>query len=384
MPRTTTSEQAPSRIHLSAPDMSTVERDLLLAAFDANWVAPAGPDLIAFEEEFGAALGHSHAVALSSGTAGLHLALVVTGVGPGDVVIVPSFTFAATANAVHYVGAEPWFVDSETATWNLDAERVAEAVDTAIAGGRRVGAVVSVDLYGQCADHGAVRAVCDRHGIPLVEDAAEAVGAEWEGRPAGSFGDLGVFSFNGNKAMTTGGGGMVVGPDPTVIERIRHLATQARRPVRHYEHAEIGFNYRLSNLLAAVGRGQLRRLPEMLARRAHTRARYEAALGGLPGVSFNPIDARGLPNHWLTVLVLGDDAACDRDALVDALEAGDVESRPAWKPMHLQPVHRGAPMFGGAVAETAFARGVCLPSGSSMTDDDVDRVIEAAAGALAR
>ena len=370
------------RIYLSPPDMSATERDLLMDAFDANWVAPVGPDLTAFEQEFAAAAGVPHAVALTSGTAGLHLALLVSDVRPGDVVIVPSFTFAATANAVTYVGAEPWFVDSEPTTWNLDAGLVAEALDAAASAGRRVGAVITVDLYGQCADHERVRAACDGHGVPLIEDAAEAVGATWKGAGAGTFGDVGVFSFNGNKLMTTGGGGMAVSADPHTVERIRHLSTQARQPVLHYEHSEIGFNYRMSNILAAIGRGQVRRLPELLARTAAIRREYEAALGGLPGIGFNPIDGRGVPNNWLTIVVLGDDSRCTPTELIAALDAVDVEARPAWKPMHQQPVFSTNRMFGGAVAEDAFARGVCLPSGSSMDDDDLQRVIDTARAAL--
>ena len=370
------------RIFLSPPDMTDTERELLLGAFDANWVAPVGPDLVAFEEEFAAFAGVPHAVALSSGTAGLHLALLVHGVGPGDVVIVPTFTFAATANAVAHVGAEPWFVDSEPATWNLDAERVEEAFTTAAAEGRRVGAVVSVDLYGQCADHAPVRAACDRHGVPLVEDAAEAVGATWQGAGAGTFGDVGVFSFNGNKLMTTGGGGMAVSADEATIARIRHLSTQAREPVLHYEHREIGYNYRLSNVLAAIGRGQVRRLPEMLERTARIRDAYVAALRDLPGVGFNPIDDRGVPNHWLTIAVLADEARCRPLELIEALERADAEARPAWMPMHRQPVFRGCRVFGGDVADDAFARGVCLPSGSAMTDAELQRVIGAAHDAL--
>ncbi len=371
-----------ARIHLSPPHMTAVERDLLLGAFDANWVAPVGPDLTAFEAEFAATVGVAHAVALTSGTAGLHLALLVSGVQPGDVVIVPSFTFAATANAVAYVGAEPWFVDSERATWNVDPALIADALDSAAVAGRRVGAVVTVDLYGQCADHAPIAAACARHGVALIEDAAEAVGTTWEGAAAGTFGDIGVFSFNGNKLMTTGGGGMAVSSDAGVVDRIRHLSTQAREPVPHYEHTEIGYNYRLSNVLAAIGRGQVRRLPEMLARTAEIRRSYEEALGGLEGVGFNPIDSRGTPNNWLTIIVLSDDARCSPARLIDALEGVDAEARPAWKPMHRQPVFADRRMFGGEVAEDAFARGVCLPSGSSMTDAELDRVIAAAVGAL--
>jgi dTDP-4-amino-4,6-dideoxygalactose transaminase len=370
------------RIYLSPPHMTDIERDFLLGAFDTNWVAPVGPDLTAFEKEFAGYVGVDHAVALSSGTAGLHLALLVAGVQPGDVVIVPSFTFAATANAVTYVAAEPWFVDSETATWNVDAALVVDALDAAAAAHRRVGAVVTVDLYGQCADHAPIRAACEQRGVPLIEDAAEAVGATWEGRSAGSFGDIGVFSFNGNKLMTTGGGGMAVAADEATVARIRHLSTQAREPTLHYEHTEIGFNYRMSNVLAAIGRGQVQRLPTMLARREEIRSHYEATLGPLAGVSFNPIDHRGRPNHWLTVIVLADDAAATPAELIAALEAVDAEARPAWKPMHQQPVFGGAEMFGGTIADEAFARGVCLPSGSSMSDDDLDRVVDAANAAL--
>ena len=361
--------------------MSEIERNLLLGAFDANWIAPVGPDLTAFEAEFASRIGVTYAAALSSGTAALHLALLQTGVRSGDVVIVPSFTFAATANAVRYVGAEPWFVDSEPRTWNADPELIEEALVGAQRAGRRIGAVVTVDLYGQCADHGPIRDSCLNRGIPLIEDAAEAVGATWEGRPAGSFGDIGVFSFNGNKLMTTGGGGMVVSEDRAAIERIRHLATQAREPALHYEHTEVGFNYRLSNVLAAIGRGQVQRLDEMIRRRREIRAHYADALEGV-GVTLNPIDDRGDPNHWLTLAVLGDDAATDSAGLIEALEDDDIEARPAWKPMHRQPVFADAEMFGGAVCDDVFARGVCLPSGSAMSDADVERVVAAAHKAL--
>ena len=371
------------RIHLSPPDMSAIERELLLAAFDANWVAPAGPDLLAFEQELAGHLGLGAAVALSSGTAALHLALLLSGVEAGDAVIVPTLTFAATANAVRYVGAEPVFVDSEPSSWNLDPSLVEDACDELAAAGRRIGAVITVDLYGQCADHDAVRAICAPRGIPIVEDAAEAVGATWQGRPAGTLGDIAVFSFNGNKTMTTGGGGMLLTPDAAIADRARHLATQAREPVLHYEHAEVGFNYRMGNLAAAIGRGQVRRLDTMLARRAHIRERYVTSLGPIPGVSFNPVDPRGRPNHWLTVLQLHDEAPVDPAGLMAALDAVDAEARPAWKPMHRQPVFADHRCHGGAVADEEFRRGVCLPSGSGMTDAELDQVVAAATRALA-
>ena len=370
------------RIFLSPPDVSEIERALLLDAFDSNWIAPAGPDIAAFEIEFCQRIGVPHGAALSSGTAALHLALIAKGVGPGDEVIVPSLTFAATANAVRYVGAEPIFVDSEQATWNLDPVLVTEAISDADRVGRRIGAVITVDVFGQCADHDPIRAACDARDIPIVEDAAEAVGATWQDQPAGSFGDIGVFSFNGNKLMTTGGGGMLVSEDAEVVERARYLATQARLPARHYEHVEVGYNYRLSNLLATVGRGQLRRLDGMLARRCAIFERYATELDGLPDVSMAPIDPRGAPNHWLTILVLGDDARADPASVIDALAAADIEARPTWKPMHLQPAWRDRPILGGTVSADIFARGVCLPSGSGLTDDEQSLVIDAIRGVL--
>ena len=358
--------------------MSSSERSRLLEAFDANWIAPVGPELAEFEAAFAARHGGGHGVAVASGSAGLHLSLLLVGVQPGDVVIVPSFTFASTANAAMYCGATPVFVDSEPRTWNLDPDLVEQAITDAQARGERVGAVVTVDLYGQCADHAPILERCAAEGIPVIEDAAEATGATWEGRSAGTFGELGVFSFNGNKLLTTGGGGMIVTADPEVAARARHLATQAREPVLHYEHVEVGFNYRLSNLLAAVGLGQLGRLDDLLARRAANRRFYEDAFADLVGVGFNPIDDRGEPNHWLTVMVLDAEAKAGPDAVIAALDAVDIEARPAWKPMHRQPVYAGHRMFGGAVSDDIFARSLCLPSGSSLSDADLERVAETA------
>jgi dTDP-4-amino-4,6-dideoxygalactose transaminase len=364
------------RIHLSPPDVSEIERDLLLEAFDASWVAPAGPDLPAFEAEFCTRIGVAHGAALSSGTAALHLALITQGVGPGDEVIVPSLTFAATANAVRYVGADPIFVDSERSTWNLDPDLVTQTLEQADRDGRRIGAVLTVDVFGQCADHGPITDACSQRGIPVIEDAAEAVGASWHGEPAGSLGDVGVFSFNGNKLLTTGGGGMLVSADAEVVERARHLATQARLPALHYEHVEVGYNYRLSNLLAAIGRGQVRRLDELLARRRTVFERYSAELADLPGVSLAPIDPRGTSNHWLTILVLDDDARAGPGEVIEALAAVDAEARPTWKPMHLQPAWQYHPMVGGDVSADVFARGACLPSGSSLTEPEQSLVID--------
>ncbi|GIF16493.1 DegT/DnrJ/EryC1/StrS family aminotransferase [Actinoplanes teichomyceticus] len=366
------------RIHLSPPDVTDVERKLLLEAFDSNWVAPAGPDLDAFEAGCAELVGVRHAVALSSGTAALHLGLIAAGVRRGDTVLVPSFTFAASANAVVYLGARPVFLDSTPESWNIDPGLVAAELRDRAVHGRLPRAVIAVDMYGQCADYEPLLDACDRYGVPLIEDAAEALGATYRGRPAGSFGLAGVLSFNGNKIATTGGGGMLVTDDSSVAARVRHLATQAREPVTHYEHRTVGYNYRLSNLLAAVGRGQLRRLPSMIEARRVTAEHYRAALGDLPGLGFLPVAGYGVPNWWLTCLLV--DAAAfgaGRDAVLAELAARDIEARPAWKPMHLQPAYADCVMRGGAVAADLFHRGLCLPSGSALTGHDRDRVVAA-------
>jgi dTDP-4-amino-4,6-dideoxygalactose transaminase len=373
------------RLYLSPPDVGQEERALLLDAFDSNWIAPLGPHVDAFEEEFAAFTGMPAAAALSSGTAALHLALLLSGVGPGNDVIVPTLTFVATANAVTYVGARPVFVDSDEATWNLDPNLVEEELTERARTGKLPAAVLGVDLYGQCADWDAVLACCDRFEVPVIEDAAEALGATYRGRAAGSFGRLGVFSFNGNKIMTTSGGGMLVAHDPSLTDRARFLGSQAREEAAHYEHSEIGFNYRMSNLLAAVGRAQLRGLPTRLARRRAINQRYRRLLAGAPGIGFMPNDPRGEPTNWLTVATVDPERFGASSASVRGhLARLDIEARPAWKPMHCQPLFADAPVRGGTVAEAVFRTGLCLPSGSAMTDDDVDRVVagvlEAAGG----
>jgi dTDP-4-amino-4,6-dideoxygalactose transaminase len=363
--------------------MTHIERDLLLAAFDSNWIAPIGPDLPAFEEALCEWTGRDHAVALSSGTAGLHLALRLVGVEPGDEVVVPSFTFVATANAVLQAGATPVFVDSEASSWNIDPDLVAEMLAKRAAAGRLPKAVMAVDLYGQCADYKRLEPICAEYDVPLIVDAAEALGARRDGRPAGSQGAIGVVSFNGNKIITTGGGGALVADDEGLVDRARHLATQAREPAPHYEHVAAGYNYRLSNLLAALGRGQLQRLPEMMARRAEIHARYVEALGDEPGVAFMPVPEGSEPNRWLTVMTIDPEAAgtdCETARL--ALEASNIEARPAWKPMHLQPLFAEAEMAGGAVSAGEFETGLCLPTGSSLTVADQERTVEVLAGCL--
>jgi pyridoxal phosphate-dependent aminotransferase EpsN len=371
-----------ARLFLSPPDVGAEERALLLDAFDSNWIAPLGPHVDAFEAEFAAFTGMPAAAALSSGTAGLHLALLLCGIGPGDDVVVPTLTFVASANAVTYVGARPVFVDSDEATWNLDPTLLEEELAERAADGRLPAAVLGVDLYGQCADWEAIGAICSRYEVPIIEDAAEALGATYRGRAAGAFGRFGVFSFNGNKIMTTSGGGMLVADDPELVERARFLASQARDDAPHYEHHLIGFNYRMSNLLAAVGRAQLRGLPPRIARRHAINRRYRERLAERPGIAFLPNDPRGEPTNWLTVITIDPEAfgASSTDVRL-RLEGLDIEARPAWKPMHCQPLFAGSPIRGGAVAERIFRTGLCLPSGSAMSDADVDRVVEGVLGA---
>lgn len=367
-----------SRIYLSPPHMGAEERALLIDAFDSNWIAPLGPHVNAFEQEICDYTGAAAAAALSSGTAGLHLALLLLGVGRDDVVLTSTQTFAATANAIRYLGAEPAFIDSDPSTWCMDPERLAEALDAYAREGRKPRAVITVDLYGQCADYDRILALCERHDVPVIEDAAEALGASCGGRAAGRMGALGVFSFNGNKIITTSGGGMLISDRPEWIDRARFLATQARDPAPHYQHSTVGYNYRLSNLLAAVGRGQLRVLDQRVDRRREVNQRYRDALGDLPGVAFMPEAEYGRCTFWLTCLTIDPHAfGADRDAVRMHLESLNIEARPVWKPMHLQPVFAAHRSFGGAVSEALFRDGLCLPSGSGMSEADQTRVIEA-------
>ncbi|MEM7435944.1 MAG: aminotransferase class I/II-fold pyridoxal phosphate-dependent enzyme [Myxococcota bacterium] len=367
-----------SRIYLSPPDVGDDEKAALVAAFDSNWIAPLGPDVDAFEVELAARAGVKSAAALSSGTAGLHLALVLLDVGPGDEVWTATMTFAATANAIRYVGATPVFIDSERTSWNLDPQLLSEALEQAALQGRLPKAVIAVDLYGQCADYDTILHACETHGVPLIEDAAEALGATMGSRAAGSFGAIGVFSFNGNKVMTTSGGGALVSDDRALVARARYLASQARRPVPHYEHDEVGYNYRLSNLLAALGRAQLRRLDAMIEERRRVNQAYRAALAPLDGINFLEEVPGRRSNCWLTCILM-DEArlGVGPEAVRQHLETEDIEARPVWKPMHLQPEYRGCHVVGGEVAADLFARGLCLPSGSNLTASEQQRVIDA-------
>jgi len=365
-----------ARVYLSPPHLAGRETELVTEAIASNWIAPLGPHVDAFEDEVAAAAGASYAVALSSGTAALHLALVVLGIGPDDEVACSDFTFAASANPIIYTGAVPVFVDADSATWTIDPELLDRAISSRRAAGGRVRAVIAVDLYGQCCDYDALREVCARHEVVLLQDATESLGATYRDAPAGAQGALAAFSFNGNKIITTSGGGMLVSDDRDWIEHARKLATQAREPAPHYEHVEIGFNYRMSNLLAALGRAQLETLPARVAARRRIRDRYRELLAEAPGISFMPEAEHGTSNAWLTCVVVDPDAfGADREAIRLALEAEDIEGRPLWKPMHLQPVFASHEVYGGDVGARLFDRGLCLPSGSALTDEEQDRVV---------
>lgn len=366
-------------IHLSKADVSEVEERFVLAALRSGWVAPLGPDVDAFEDEVAARVGVQHALAVSSGTAALHLALLHTGAGPGTVVVLPTMTFAASANAVVYTGAQPVFVDALLEDGNVDPELLLHAVDTLRAEGTTVAAVMTVDLFGRCADYDRIVSALEERGVPLVEDAAEAMGASFRGQPAGSFGQAAALSFNGNKIMTTSGGGMLLSDDEAVIARARYLATQARQPVPWYEHTEVGYNYRMSNLLAALGRGQLSRLDEMIERRRAIRRMYRDQLSDIPRLQFlgdAPTRTDAEDNAWLTVITI--DTATSRygdlSGLLGALAANGIEARHVWKPMHLQPMYEGHRAFTSGASERLFRTGITLPSGANLTDADILRV----------
>jgi dTDP-4-amino-4,6-dideoxygalactose transaminase len=368
------------KIYLSPPEMSPVEREMLLQSFDSGWIAPAGPDLDAFEAELCELSGAAAAVGLSSGTAALHLALEAVGVGEGDDVLMSDLTFAASAFAASYLGARPCFIDSESQTWQIDPDLLAEELARRARYGTLPAAVVSVDLYGSVADGIRLAAICAEHDVPLVEDAAEAVGARRDGSAAGRFGRIGVYSFNGNKIVTTGGGGALISDDEALVQRVRHLGTQARQPVAHYEHHEIGRNYRMGNINAAIGRGQLRTLGGRIAERARVHHVYRRALAHLPGLRFQDVPTGCEPNHWLTTIEIDAEqfGATPADVLA-ALRSAGIEARPGFMPMHLQPIFAGAQVVGGRVSATHFARSVSLPSSGRLSTDDVQWIADVVA-----
>lgn len=372
-------------IHLSLAHMSGKEEEFIHEAFLTNWVVPLGPNVDGFENDLATWLGEKsasplHVVALSSGTAAIHLALVMLGVGPGDEVICQSFTFAASANPIVYQGATPVFVDSEPGTWNMDPELLRQAIDDRLrTTGKLPKAIIPVHLYGTPARMDEINSVASAYGIPVVEDAAEALGSEYNGSYCGTFGTYGALSFNGNKMITTSGGGALICPDEESARRVKFYATQARENFPYYQHEQIGYNYRLSNISAGVGRGQMYVLDEHIARRRAIHELYVEKLKNTPGITVmqprSTIDLH--PNYWLsTILVNLQEAGFTYQELSARLTAADIESRPLWKPMHLQPVFAKAPAYVNGVSETLFAQGLCLPSGPMVTDEDVDRIVK--------
>ncbi|MEU8022935.1 aminotransferase class I/II-fold pyridoxal phosphate-dependent enzyme [Micromonospora haikouensis] len=362
-------------IGLSTPDLTAVEEDALIRALRSGWPGPSGPEVDRFEAEVADRVGVSHAAAVSSGTAALHLSLLALGVGPGDLVIVPSLTFAATANAVVYTGARPVFVDSDPATGNLDVALLAGLLASP-ARAARIAAVMAVDINGTCADYDRLRPICETAGIPVIEDAAQALGATYRGRPAGSFGRIGTFSFSWNKIITTASGGMVISDDEALIARCRHLATQAREPVPHYEHRDVGYNYRLTNLSGALGRAQLGRLEGLIERRRMLRERYAKLFAAVPGTRILGDGDPGA-NCWLTSLVVEPEVAgWTADQLGAYLRSQHIETRPMWKPMHRQPVFARCSAVVTGVADRLFATSISLPSGSALSEEQIARIME--------
>jgi dTDP-4-amino-4,6-dideoxygalactose transaminase len=370
------------KILLSTPHMSDFERVYVEEAFRTNWIAPLGPNVDAFERELAQYAGVPHAAALSSGTAAIHLALRLVGVGPGDLVLCSSLTFVASVNPIVYQGATPVFIDSEPGTWNMSPPALERALRELTAAGRKPKAVEVVHLYGQAADLDPIMALCEKYGVTLVEDAAESLGATYKGRMTGSIAAVGTYSFNGNKIITTSGGGMLVSRDGALVERARKLSTQAREPAAHYEHTEVGYNYRMSNVLAGIGRGQLKVIEERVASRRRIFERYRDGLKDVAAYEWMPEPEFGRATHWLSACTVRGKLAPGE--LAARLAREGIEARPLWKPMHLQPLYRGHPYFSHepdrSVSDDLFARGICLPSGSNLTDEQQDRIV----GALRR
>lgn len=367
------------RLYLSPPHLGRHEINYLHKALEDNWVAPTGPNLDGFERDICEYTGAGHCIALTSGTAAIHLGLILLGVGPGDVVLCPSFTFVATANPITYLGATPVFIDSEADTWNLCPERLREAIEDQLRQGRRPKAMLVVHLYGMPAKLREILAIATEYNIPVLEDAAEALGSRYEGQPLGSFGAVSVFSFNGNKILTTSGGGALLTSNSDWARRARYLAAQAKDAAPHYQHSETGYNYRLSNLLAGIGRGQMELIEDRVKRRREIYAWYREHLAGIAGLQLAPTEPTGSrSNRWLTTLLLDPaETTVTPEQLRLHLETRNIESRPLWKPLHLQPLFATAPMYGGTLCADLFTRGLCLPSGTAMTEMDLRRVTDA-------
>lgn len=364
------------RIYLSSPTMNGLEQKFIQEAFDTNWIAPLGPNVNEFENELASYVGVPYAAALTSGTAAIHLALKAVGINKGDIVLCSSLTFAATCNPIVYEGGIPVFIDSETDTWNMDPK----ALRKAFAKYPNAKAVIVVNLYGTPAKLDEIVDICRENNVPLIEDAAESLGATYNGRQTGSFGKFGIFSFNGNKIITTSGGGMLVSDDGNMIEKARFWATQARENERHYEHKEIGYNYRMSNVVAGIGRGQLRYLEGFKQLKKRIYNKYKAAFADIKDITMNPIPENCEPNYWLSCILLSEESKVKPQDILMALDKENIESRPIWKPMHLQPVFGGCDFISMSedplgVSGRIFNKGVCLPSDVKMTDEDIDRVI---------
>jgi len=357
--------------------MSGQELTFIQEAFADNWIAPAGPHLAAFETKFAEYVGAKHAVALASGTAAIHLALLVSGIQPGDDIFVSTLTFAGSINPIVYTGANPVFIDSSADSWNMSPDLLEQALSAREKTGKLPKAVIPVHLYGQSADMDAIMAICDRFGVRVIEDAAEAIGTSYHGKHPGTFGAIGTFSFNGNKIITTSGGGMLTADDKRIVDYVRKLSTQSREPFVHYEHNELGYNYRMSNILAAIGLGQLTAIEERVQRKREIYEYYRTNLCMIPGLTFVPEMPYGRHTRWLTVILIDPTQfGADREAVRLKLEAHNIESRPVWKPMHLQPVFREYEAIGGEISEKLFERGLCLPSGTALTNAELDHIIE--------
>lgn len=365
-------------ILLSTPHLGEQELEFVKEAFETNWIAPVGPHVDAFEQEFCQVVGVNHAAAVSSGTAALHLALRLIGVEPQDEVFCSTLTFIATASPITYLGAKPVFIDCDRNTWNMNPELLRRALEHRAALGKLPKAVVVVHLYGQSADIEPILSACNRFEVPLIEDAAESLGATYKERSPGSFGRIGIFSFNGNKIITTSGGGMLVSDEPELVSKARFLATQARDLAPHYQHSSIGYNYRLSNVLAGIGRGQLRVLEQRVEARRRNFEVYQQALGNLPGIEFMPEASFGRATRWLSCITINPaQFSANREQVRSNLAEVQIEVRPVWKPLHLQPVFAGCECVEGAIAQDLFEHGLCLPSGSNLTEEDLERVIKA-------
>lgn len=371
-----------TKIWLSSPHMGGTEQKYVQEAFDTNWVAPLGPNVTGFEEDLAAYLKEGHVGALSSGTAALHLALILLGVVPGDEVICQSMTFSASANPIAYLGAIPVFVDSEADTWNMSPEYLEIAIKDRISKGKKPKAIIPVHLYGMPGKMDEILEIAGRYDIPVVEDAAEALGSVYKGRMCGTFGQMSILSFNGNKIITTSGGGALVAKDAAAIQKAVFLSTQARDPAPHYQHSHIGYNYRMSNIVAGIGRGQMEVLQERVDKRRDIFNKYQVALQNIPGITFALEQEGMISNRWLSAILI-DPALTNgvtRERIRLALDVDNIESRPLWKPMHMQPVFADAPYYGDGTSERLFEDGLCLPSGSNMKDEEFDRIIKIITG----